>query len=121
MSGILLLIYKINNMKQYTIDQIRTYILSQDSLGDVLYNLTEEKIDEVNEVIEIIGCLETIDNSGREEEYTASETYKLLITPEDWNDDQRFYDKFNRCYFVDELIDKKVKVGPITFHVHDDK
>lgn len=102
-------------MKQYTVEQIRTYILSQDSLGDVLYNLTEEKIDKANEVIEIIGCLETIDNWGREEEYTASETYKLLITPEEWTDDQRFYDKFNRCYFIDELVGKKIQVGPYIF------
>ena len=36
-------------MKTYTIEQIRKYILSQDSLGDVLYNLKESKIDEANE------------------------------------------------------------------------
>lgn len=28
----------------FTIEQIRNYILFQDSLGDVLYNLTEENI-----------------------------------------------------------------------------
>ena len=31
--------------KIYTVDQIRKYLEKQDSLGDVLYNLTEEKID----------------------------------------------------------------------------
>lgn len=35
-------------MKKYTIEEIRNYILSQDSLGDVLHNLKEENIDEAN-------------------------------------------------------------------------
>jgi hypothetical protein len=33
----------------FTIDEIRKYILSQDSLGDVLYNLSASKILEANE------------------------------------------------------------------------
>lgn len=33
----------------FTIEEIRKYILSQDSLGDVLYNLKAEKIIEANE------------------------------------------------------------------------
>lgn len=37
-------------MKQFTIEQIRKYIESQDSLGDVLYNLSEANIDKANEV-----------------------------------------------------------------------
>jgi hypothetical protein len=32
----------------FTIDEIRKYILSQDSLGDVLYNLSVSKILEAN-------------------------------------------------------------------------
>jgi hypothetical protein len=36
-------------MRTFTIEEIRKYILSQDSLGDVLYNLKEEKIIEANE------------------------------------------------------------------------
>lgn len=36
-------------MKKYTIEEIKNYILSQDSLGDVLYNLSEENIDKANE------------------------------------------------------------------------
>ena len=39
--------YKMQNT--FTIDEIRKYILSQDSLGDVLYNLSSSKIIEVNE------------------------------------------------------------------------
>jgi hypothetical protein len=34
----------------FTIDEIRKYILSQDSLGDVLYNLSSSKILEANEL-----------------------------------------------------------------------
>lgn len=33
----------------FSIEQIRNYILSQDSLGDVLYNLKEDKILAANE------------------------------------------------------------------------
>ena len=33
----------------FTIEEIRNYILSQDSLGDVLYNLKAEKIIEANQ------------------------------------------------------------------------
>ena len=33
----------------FTIDEIRKYILSQDSLGNVLYNLSVSKILEANE------------------------------------------------------------------------
>jgi hypothetical protein len=36
----------------FTIDEIRKYILSQDSLGDVLYNLSSSKILEANEADE---------------------------------------------------------------------
>ena len=39
--------YKMQNT--FTIDEIRKYILSQDSLGDVLYNLKASKIIEANE------------------------------------------------------------------------
>jgi hypothetical protein len=33
----------------FTIEEIRNYILSQNSLGDVLYNLKEEKIIAANQ------------------------------------------------------------------------
>ena len=35
--------------RTFTIEEIRKYILSQDSLGDVLYNLSVSKILEANE------------------------------------------------------------------------
>ena len=43
----LIITYKMQNT--FTIDEIRKYILSQDSLGDVLYNLSVSKILEANE------------------------------------------------------------------------
>lgn len=39
--------YKMQNT--FNIEEIRKYILSQDSLGDVLYNLSVSKILEANE------------------------------------------------------------------------
>ena len=35
-------------MERFTIDEIRKYIESQDSMGDILYNLSVEKIEEAN-------------------------------------------------------------------------
>ena len=35
-------------MKTFNIEEIRNYILSQDSLGDVLYNLNEQSIEQAN-------------------------------------------------------------------------
>jgi hypothetical protein len=36
----------------FTIDEIREYILSQASMGDILYNLSASKIIEANEIKE---------------------------------------------------------------------
>lgn len=36
-------------MKKFTIEEIKNYILSQDSLGDVLYFLSEKNIEKANE------------------------------------------------------------------------
>ena len=35
--------------RTFTIDEIRKYILSQDSMGDIIYNLNEEKIIKANQ------------------------------------------------------------------------
>ena len=40
--------------------------------------------------INIIKCVEVIDNWGNTDQYKNEELYKLLITPEDWSDDQTF-------------------------------
>jgi hypothetical protein len=34
----------------FTVEEIRNYILSQDSLGDVMYNLSAENIIKANEI-----------------------------------------------------------------------
>lgn len=38
-------------MKTFTIEEIKNYLKQQDSLGDVLYNLTEENITKANKTI----------------------------------------------------------------------
>ncbi len=38
-------------MKQFTIEEIRNYLKQQDSLGDVMYNLSEENITKANKTI----------------------------------------------------------------------
>lgn len=38
-------------MKKYTIQEIKNYLSSVDSLGDALYYCSERSIDEANEVI----------------------------------------------------------------------
>ena len=38
-----------NMQNTFTIEEIRKYILSQDSMGDILYNLSVSKILEANE------------------------------------------------------------------------
>lgn len=40
------------NNQTFTIEQFRKYLESQDSMGDALYNLSEESILEANEAID---------------------------------------------------------------------
>ena len=35
-------------MEKFTIEEIKAYLLSQDSMGDILYNLSAQNIREVN-------------------------------------------------------------------------
>lgn len=51
----------------YTIEQIRTYILSQDSLGDVLYNL--KNIDTILKEIELKEQQDAEDYDIKQEEF----------------------------------------------------
>lgn len=39
-------------MKKFTIEEIRSYIISCDSLGDVLHKLSEQAIEEANKPID---------------------------------------------------------------------
>jgi len=45
-------------MKKYTIEEIKKYILKQDSLGDVLYNLNEDNLDKAQEGLKILNILD---------------------------------------------------------------
>ena len=38
-------------MKTFTLEQIKTYLESQDSLGDIMYNLSEANIEKANKTI----------------------------------------------------------------------
>jgi hypothetical protein len=75
----------------------------------------------MEKVIKIIECRETVDNWGKEEVLSEQETYKLLINPEEWTDDQVYFDEAGRPFMVDDLIGQKVQVGNITFRVTEDE
>jgi S-adenosylmethionine hydrolase len=49
-------------MKTFTIDQIHRFLESQDSFGDVMYNLSEEKIEKANKTISM--TLQEVMDSG---------------------------------------------------------
>jgi hypothetical protein len=66
-------------MQTFTVDEIRKYIQSQDSIGDVLYNLTEQAIVEANAAIN-----------------TESEAYKEGV--EEYVSGQKFRNPYNRGY-----------------------
>lgn len=50
-------------MTKYSIEEIRNYIISQPSLGDVLYFLSEENINKANKPKEKCRCEDSIDES----------------------------------------------------------
>ena len=58
---------------KFTIEEIRNYIIAEDSLGDVLYNLSEENIDKANIKWER-GELEYEDKDEREKTYIMNGT-----------------------------------------------
>jgi hypothetical protein len=71
-----------------------------------------------NEIIKLEKCDEVIDNWGNIHQYRDQELYKLLITPEDWSDDQTFVGE-SGVYDIDGLIGKTVQVGPYIFKVEE--
>ena len=44
-------------MKKYTIEEIKKYLLKQDSMGDILYNLNEENLDKAQEGLKIFDIM----------------------------------------------------------------
>jgi hypothetical protein len=73
----------------------------------------------MEDVIKINKCVEIVDNWGNTEQYKDADLYKLLITPEDWSDDQVFISD-EGSYDIDDLIGKTVQVGTFTFKVQED-
>lgn len=72
----------------------------------------------MSEIIKINKCVEVIDNWGNSEQYKNEDLFKLLITPEDWTDDQIFISD-ERTYYIDDLIGRVVQVGTYTFKVQE--
>lgn len=95
-------------MRAYTIQQIRKYIQSQDSLGDVLYNLSNIDKYLVNEEIEEISgdlndyLLDMEDNQGSKFRYEG-ELYQIS------ND----VTEFIRDYTWDQLSQMIAKKNPL--------
>jgi hypothetical protein len=73
----------------------------------------------MDDVIKIKKCVEVIDNWGNTEQYKGADLYKLLITPEDWTDDQVFISDYG-SYYIGDLIGEKVQVGPYIFTVQEE-
>jgi len=98
-----------------------------DSSGfDVDYDGSEDSVvyvyeSTINEAaIEIVYYSEVIDNFGKTTKSSKADVIaKLLQTPDDWSDDQKFEDKLGKLYFIDDLIGKTVKVGNKTFKVEE--
>jgi hypothetical protein len=98
-----------------------------DSSGfDVDYENSEDSViyvqeSRVNEgAIEIVYYSEVIDNWGRTKSSSKVDVIaKLLQTPDDWSDDQKFVDKLGKPYDIDDLIGKTIKVGNKTFKVEE--
>lgn len=77
------------------------------------------------EAINITKCVEVIDNWGNTETYKGADLYKLLITPEDWTDDQTFISDKGQNFDIDGLIawsafpGNNVQVGTFIFKVQE--
>lgn len=65
-------------MKKFTLEEIKSYILSQDSMGDIYYNLNEKNVDDANDRPKLIENLMEI-----REDWTKEDFYEVY---EDWND-----------------------------------
>jgi hypothetical protein len=72
----------------------------------------------MEDVIKLKKYVEVIDNWGNTEQYKNEDLYKLLITPEEWTDDQLFIAD-EGSYYIEDLIGKKVQVGPYIFTVQE--
>ncbi len=76
----------------------------------------------VNETIDIVSMLDTgTSNFGKGETTKKLKDIEAILTdPNEWTDDISFRDKFGNVYFIDDLIDKTVKIGNKTITVIED-
>lgn len=66
--------------------------------------------------IQIIGAVELTHGFGIPIMIDAKDTYEILINEHLWSEDHRFYTT-NQSYTIEDLIGKKVQVGPFIFTV----
>lgn len=97
-------------MKKFDLEEIKNYIISQDSLGDVLYNLNEEKIEQANiiptvkkyfssftDFIEIDQNIDSALERGYIKQSSASDIIDIIM---EWLDNNK--DK-NLMYYLEGL------------------
>jgi len=67
----------------------------------------------VNEAIDIVSMLDAgTSNFGKGETTRKLKDIEAVLTdPDTWTDDISFKDKLGNVYFIDDLIDKEVKIG----------
>lgn len=76
-------------MKTFNITEIKNYILSQDSMGDILYNLSEASIDKANVNVT------TFDKKELQRDYEAIENFDG-----DWGKGEvQYYPKRIACQY----------------------
>lgn len=75
----------------------------------------------LNESIEIVSMTDAGVSNRNRTEYIKkfSDIEAVLTDPETWTDDISFKDKLGNIYFIDDLIDKTVKIGTKTIKIEE--
>lgn len=74
------------------------------------------------EPIHIKEIIEVVDNWGRTDRYESpEEIMQVLKDPQSWTDDQTFIDEKGVGHSIDDLVNKRVRVGEEVFHVIEDE
>jgi hypothetical protein len=71
--------------------------------------------------IEIVSMTRVMDNRGRTETTTKRDYILTYFDDGDYDDDTTFKDKVGNVYFIDDLIDKAVKIGNKTITVVEER
>jgi len=86
-------------MKKYTIEEIRNYLNSQDSLGDIHYYLSEKNIDKANEKVKLrpateddlfVGCEVWLDGNKETIEMISKYDLDAPYYLEGWDGEDHF-------------------------------